>query len=180
MSQAGKLLQGSVPPSVPTHFETDVNTDAIPVLNVLKVFGGTSSDDNTNGVQTDGSSGSNTLTVELTNRMTVTQPTVNHTSFDVIKFDLGVAGGYNINADIVAYDAAANKSASWNIFACATTDAATATIENVPIIKSCKNVALATANAFLSVNANELWLTVEGVAGSTLKWFCRLEYTRTQ
>ena len=82
MSQAGSFVQngaGPIPPQVPTTFVTDVNSPAIPVLNILNVFGGQSSDNTDSGIQTDGSSGGDVLTIQNTNRLTGTVTTANAT-----------------------------------------------------------------------------------------------------
>lgn len=179
MSQAGKLTQGNTPPSVATHYVTDVNSDAIPILNVLQVLGNSTSDDSTAGIITDGSSGSNVLTVLLTNTIVVTHVTVDNTSFDVIQFDMGAAGAFNFDIDVCAYDAVGNTSASWNIFAAMCTNGVAATLEIQPIRKIVKNIALDTTDATVAANGNEIWLTVKGIAGSTIDWFCRAKYIRT-
>lgn len=77
MSQAGIIntSSGPVPPTVATSYVTDVNSPAVPALNILNVFGSDTTANDDDGIRTDGSSGSNTLTVQLTNRIRVTATT---------------------------------------------------------------------------------------------------------
>lgn len=98
MSQAGIVNQasGPVPPAVATTYVTDVNSPAVPAANILDVFGASSTSDDTDGIRTDGSSGGNVLTVQLTNRISGTATTTDAvTPQTLFMFDLGsTAGSY--------------------------------------------------------------------------------------
>src|SRR6478736_5725363 len=94
-----------VPPDVPEVFPTDVNSPAIPAANILNVFGGDTRSDNDFGIRTDGSSGSNTLTVQLTNRVRGTVTTTDATPTPVITDVLTATPGvYEITGTVVAYN----------------------------------------------------------------------------
>lgn len=104
MSQAGIISTGGagpVPPNVPTSFVTD-NGTAVPAANILNVPGGTSTDNNTNGIETTGVG--NTLTVKLTNRAIGTVHTVGVITSPLITFATPLtAGVYALNFSVCAF-----------------------------------------------------------------------------
>ena len=104
MSQAGSIDTGSSP-SVPTSFVTDVNSPAVPAANVLNVLGGTTFINDDDGILTDGSSGSNTLTVFLTNRISNTVTTTDATPTNLSVNGLGASANvYNFEVNVAAYN----------------------------------------------------------------------------
>ena len=105
MSQIIKnLAAGPVPPAVPTEFHTDINSPSIPIANVENIFGGFVGTNNLNGIQTDGSSGSNTITVQLTNRLQGSGTTINAGTADIIVFTPTIIGTYSIEYRTAAYN----------------------------------------------------------------------------
>jgi hypothetical protein len=120
MSQAGVISTtiGPPPPTVATSYVTDVNSPAIPIANVLNVFGRDITTNNVFGIQTDGSSGSNVLTVQLTNRFhgsitttdatptilascpMVTNPAVFNFIVNVVGYDLTNNAGISVVATL--------------------------------------------------------------------------------
>lgn len=73
MSQIYKsMASGPVPPDVPTTFVTD-SGNAVPVANILNVLGNDTISNDTDGITTTGAA--NTLTILLTNRISVTVTT---------------------------------------------------------------------------------------------------------
>lgn len=172
MSQIIKsLAAGPVPPTVAESYVTDVNSPAIPAANVLNVFGNDSTVNNANGIQTDGSSGGNTLTVQLTNRLQGTTTTVGAVTGDAITFALGATPGtYAIEVRVAGFEATTPAGVGYSLFgSIRTTGAAGSIIGTVDRINN-EDPALVTANATIIASANNAIIQVTGVAGLTLNW----------
>lgn len=117
MSQIYKsLTSGPVPPIVPTTFVTDVDSPAIPIANILNVLGNDTTENNNNGIRTDGSSGSNTLTVQITNRLQGSVSTSGATTGDIITFTPTVIGTYSIEYRVAAYNETSLLGAGYSMF----------------------------------------------------------------
>lgn len=178
MSQIYKSsASGPVPPTVPTSFPTDVNSPAVPAANILNVFGGDIATNNDNGIQTDGSSGSNTLTVQLTNRMTGIVTTVDATPTVVLTFPLSATPGvYYIEGDLVAFDITDTAGAAYS-FSSAVRSTGAAAIEIGTEFKDLFEEPLISAADFtISASGNNLLVTVTGIAATTIDWNCFLMY----
>ena len=113
MSQAGIIntTSGPVPPTVATSYVTDVNSPAIPAANVLNVLGSDTTSNDSDGIRTDGSSGSNTLTIQLTNRTHVTSTTSDGAgqTQTVTVFTPTVATGITFTVSVTGYDSLNNE-----------------------------------------------------------------------
>lgn len=180
MSQAGSFVQngaGPIPPDVPTTFVTDVNSPAFPALNILNVPGGEIVTNNNNGIQTDGSSGGNTLTVQLTNRQTGTVTTANATLTTIQTFALGATpSSFYIYGNVQAFESATPSAGAFSFSGGYRTDGATAVELGTEFHDDFKSAALTTADIFLNVSANNVLLQVMGVAGLVVNWNSVLEY----
>lgn len=172
MSQAGILdVSGSTPPEVATNYITDVNSPAVPSLNTLNVFGGTVTTDNPKGIQTDGSSGSNTLTVELTNRIQGTATTVGASTTNVVTFPLGATPGtYFFNVTVAAFEPSTPAGAGYDTFTTIRTDGSAGTIIGDTDSIVHEDAALVATNAEFVVSTNSAIFQVTGVAGLTIDW----------
>ncbi|MEN6512258.1 MAG: hypothetical protein ABFD00_10580 [Chloroherpetonaceae bacterium] len=189
MSQVIKnLASGPVPPAVATSYPTDINSPAIPAANVLNVVGGTVTTDNDNGIQTDGSSGSNTLTVQLTNRAVGTTTTVGAVTAAVITFPLGaIPGVYTFDITIAGYASAGIGSplgCGFTIVGSVRTDGAAATLIPTQVVDHFEEGTLGAApqvTAALAVSGNNALVNVtgktDGAAGFTINWKASLIYT---
>jgi hypothetical protein len=179
MSQAGIISSTSAPPppAVPTTFVTDVNSPSVPALNILNVPGGSTSANDVNGIRTDGSSGSNTLTIQLTNRLEGTGQTVGATSDDLITFALGATPGtYTFDCRIAGFDDTTPSGVGYTIVGAVRTTGAAATLLTGQAIDSFEEVATATCNAILAVSGNNAIFRVTGAAGLTIDWNAVGEY----
>lgn len=171
MSQIYKTITsgGPIPPTIPTSFVTDINSPAIPAANILDVFGGDVTTNTTHGIQTDGSSGSNILTIELTNRYRQTTTTVGAVNSIVTILSALPAGTYVMDMSIAAYATAGGPAGNgYTIVGGVRSDGITATL----LLNQQKDSFEETvgANAVMGVSGNTIIVTVTGVAGITFDW----------
>jgi hypothetical protein len=160
-----------IPPTVPEIFITDVDSPAIPMANVLNVFGGQSTVNNNNGVQTDGSSGSNTITIQLTNRVTGTVSTIDATPTTLISFPLGATPAvYGFTGDIQGFDLTDIAGGTYTWGAGARTDGATATLIGTEFKDIFEEAGMAGTDFDILVVGNNLVVQVIGLAGNTINW----------
>ncbi len=180
MSQAGSFVQGGagpIPPQVPTTFVTDVNSPAFPALNILNVPGGDIITNNDNGVQTDGSSGGDILTIQLTNRQTGTVSTTDATLTTIQTFALGATpSSFYVYGNVQAFEAATPSAGAFSFSGGYRTDGAAAVELGTEFHDDFKSVALTTADIFLSVSGNNVLVQVQGVAALNINWNSLLEY----
>lgn len=179
MSQVYKsLTSGPVPPAVATSYVTDVNSPAIPIANVLNVFGNDTTANNNNGIRTDGSSGSNTLTVQLTNRLQGTGTTIGATTADLVTFSLGATpGAYNFELKVIGFDAVTPSATGFTILGTMRTSGAAATLVGTPDETVVEDVAMITADVDMVASGNNLIIRSTGVAGLTINWNVFALYT---
>ena len=191
MSQAGTLGtsgSGPIPPTVATSYVTDVNSPAIPAANVLNVPGGTTTVNNSHGIQTDGSSGSNTLTVQLTNRATGSVTTTGAASANVITLALGATPGvYTFDIVVAAFaktGVGAPLGAGYTIVGSVRTTGAAAILiptQQVDHFEEGTIGVVPQATAVLGVSGNNAVVTVtgksDGAAGFVMDWVGTLLYT---
>lgn len=181
MSQAGlnNTSSGPLPPGVPTTFVTDVNSPSVPVANIENVFGGTSSSNNTNGIQTDGSSGGNTLTVQLTNRVSAAVTTANAAVTPIITFALGATpASYIFDISVVALDVTDSLGAGYSLFGTIRTNGIAATVVGTPDKIVNEEGAMSAAQVDLTASGNNAVVNVTGLAGKTIDWNSLLIYTK--
>lgn len=178
MSQIYKsLTSGPVPPTVATSYVTDVNSPAIPAGNVLNVYGNDTVDNVDSGLQTDGSSGSNTLTVQLSNRETGTLTTSDDTPTTIISFTMpALAGTYYVYGNVEAYEAGTPSGGAYSFSGGYLTDGVTSSELGTEFHDTFQSAALLTSDISLSASGNNVIVTVIGVIGLTINWNALLEY----
>lgn len=171
MSQVYKsLISGPVPPTVATSYVTDINSPAIPAANILNVPGGSVSTNNNNGIQTDGSSGSNTLTVQLTNRISGTLTTNNATPSTIVSFSLGTTPAvFTFDIQIACFNVTDVNGDGYFISGSARTDGITATLCGTPD-KIVNEEIADTADANMVVSGNSVIIQATGIALKTHRW----------
>lgn len=162
---------GTIPPEVPEQFVTDDGT-AIPAANSLNVNGGTSSIDNTNGIETQANpNGGDNLDIVLTNRLTGSATSTNASVENLITFALGgTDASFRFNFLIAGRDTATNDSVGYTVFASAKTDGATASVVATPFTDNDEDPALLAATVNFVASANNVILQVTGVAGQTIAY----------
>ncbi len=179
MSQAGIISTstGPVPPIVATSYVTDVNSPAIPIANVLNVLGADTTSNNDNGIRTDGSSGSNTLTVQLTNRTTGTVNTSDATLTTIITFPLGATPGvYYFWGSIESFDSLTPAAGTYSFSAGIRTDGVSGTELGTEYHDTFEDPSFATTDIFISASGNNAVVQVQGLAATTIHWNSLLEF----
>lgn len=172
MSQAGIIntSSGPVPPTVATTYVTDVNSPAIPAANILNVLGNDTTANNDNGIRTDGSSGSNTLTIQVTNRLQGTVTTVGTVTSAIITFAPTVIGTYAIECRIAAYNTTAALGAGYSIFGTVRFDGANCNLCGTVDKIVNEEGPMSSANVTMTVSAGNLLINGVGYAAQTINW----------
>jgi len=164
------LASGPIPPTVPTSFVTDVNSPAIPAANILNEIGGSTTADNNNGIRTDGSSGSNTLTIQLTNRLTGTVTTVGALTSALITFTPTVIGTYAIECRIAAYNTTSSLGAGYSVFGSARFDGVNSNLCGTVDRIVNEEGAMSSANVTMTVSGANILFNAVGYAAQTINW----------
>ncbi len=172
MSQAGIIstTAGPVPPAVPTSFVTDVNSPAIPALNILNVLGNDTTANDADGIRTDGSSGSNTLTVQLTNRLQGTGTTVGAATADVITFIPTVVGTYSIEYRLAAYNTTSLLGSGNSLFGAIRFDGVNSNICDTFDEILNEEGAMSGTDVSVVVSGASVILRATGYAAQTINW----------
>lgn len=179
MSQAGMLntAGGPSPPDVPTEFITDDGT-AVPIANQLEILGGTSTDNNPNGVQTTGST--NVVIVQLTNRAVGSGSTVGAVDTTIITFTPPLtAGTYKLTFEIAAYNATDLASGSgYTVEGTVVANGAGA----LATVGTPSRIMIGDAAVFdislieVTISGGDILLEVTGVLDKTINWAAELNF----
>ncbi len=171
MSQIYKSgISGPVPPAVATSYVTDVNSPAIPVANVLNVLGNDTTANDNDGIRTDGSSGSNTLTVQLTNRVQGFDTTVGATTEDIITFTPTVIGTYAFEIRTSAYNITSSLGAGYAVYGAVRFDGVNSNLCGSPDTIDNEEGAMTACEIDIVVSGSNAILQVTGYAAQTINW----------
>lgn len=171
MSQVIKnLASGPVPPQVPTSFVTDVNSPAIPAANVLNEIGGFTTANNNNGIRTDGSSGSNTLTIQLTNRVQGSATTVGAATSTIITFTPTIVGTYAFEFRIAAYNSTSLLGAGSSVFGAIRYDGVNSNICDIFDEINNDEGAMSGTDVSVTTSGASMLLRATGYAAQTINW----------
>ncbi len=172
MSQAGIIStsSGPAPPVVATSYVTDVNSPAIPAANILNVLGNDTTANNDNGIRTDGSSGSNTLTVQLTNRLQGSTSTIGATTSTIITFVPTVVGTYCLEFRTSAYNTTSLLGAGYSMFGAVRFDGVNSNICDTFDEIVNEEGAMSGVDIFVSVSGSSILLRATGYAAQTINW----------
>lgn len=174
MSQAGALSTQSSPPAGEITFVTDVDSPAITVGGVINVLGGSTSANTTAGIRTDGSTGGDTFTVELTNRVLGTVTTNDATPTNLAIFALSATPGvYNFDLNIVAFDTTDTLGAGYALFGTVRSDGTNTVLCGVPDKIQNPEAGLPLIQCDLvagGVGVNQALVVVTGFAATTINW----------
>lgn len=146
--------------------------------NQVTIIGGSSISFTEKGIQTDG--GTNTLTIELTNRTSSQVTTTDATATTIITFALGsTAAVYAFEGFTTAKAVTSGDGASYFFYSCFKTDGVTATevgSESPTFFEDASFIA--TGNTTISASGGNAIIQVTGVAGTTIHWDGILTFRR--
>lgn len=166
------------PPTVATSYVTDVNSPAIPAANVLDVLGGQTTVNNLNGIRTDGSSGGNVLTVQLTNRVQGVISTNDATPTNAITFPLGATPGvYTLDGLISAFDTTDTAGAGYFFSSSIRTTGAAGIEIGTEFTSEFEEVAMEPSDVAVLISGNNLLIQVTGIAAKAIDWLAQFTYT---
>lgn len=180
MSQIFKASTGgSLPPTVATSYTTDVKDattagpgTAVPSANVLQLLGGSTTQDNVNGIRTDANpNNGNAVYTELTNRITGSGTSTNASTVNLATLALsGSAAVYRFRFDISGRDTGSGDGVGYELQGTVKTDGTTATLISLPYLDEDEDASLLTATVTLTVSGNSAIVQVVGVTGRTINY----------
>lgn len=177
MSQLFVSSGGAAGPTVPTSFVTDDGT-ATPAANTLTIIAEDVTDDNLNGIQTNGQTAA-TVKIQLTNRQTATGQTTTTGTTNLLTFDCATAGAVNgtyiFKIQAAAFDSTNTQGNGYEITGVVRTDGSTtATLVGTP--DKIVNEETTAADLNLVVSGNNAIVQATGVAATTIDYTVLLEY----
>lgn len=186
MSQIFKqVTAGVLPPSVPTSFNTDSGT-VIPAANIVNINGGTSTVNNSNGIQVIANpTGSNNEVVSLTNRAVGGVTTTGAVTSALITLPLGATPGtYTFDVVVAGFAKSGVGSplgCGFTIVGAVRTTGAAATLIPTQVVDHFEEGALSACTCVLAVSGNNAVVNVtgatDGAAGFVIDWQATLNYT---
>jgi hypothetical protein len=181
MSQAGVLNSVSsnpLPPTIPTSFLTNSGT-GVPASNQLSITGGTSTDNNLNGIETDANPNlSKFVHVKLTNRATGSITTTDGSTVNLVTLPLGSTPGvYAISGSICGYIPAASQGGGYFFEGVTRTDGATATEFTGQFTNFQEDSAIQTAFVLAATSGNNFVLEITGIAATSINWVGVVNFT---
>lgn len=167
------MASGPVPPDVPTTFVTDVDSPAIPAANTLNLLGADTTANDADGIRTQGSSGGDDLTVQLTNRTSVAVTTsdgAGQTQTSTL-FTPTSATGITFTLVVTGYDASNNEVAGGELIGIARRSGGGVTVvvgTNDTFDES--DAGLAATDWDVVTDGTLIQATFTGVAGRSIAW----------
>lgn len=173
MSQIFKdLSAGPVPPAVPDQFTVDVGGPAVPVANNLNLYARDSTADDEDGIRTNNdASGSETVYVELTNRLTGSGSITGAVTGDLITFALSESSVYRFEFFVTGRETTTGDGVGYTVFCSAKrVGAGAASIVQTPWVDSDEDASLAGASIDVVASGNNIILQGTGVAATTITY----------
>lgn len=178
MSQIYKRMtsSGPIPSNIPTNFVTD-DGNAIPDSNILDILTNDTTENNDNGIKSEGST--NVVTILLSNRQTGTVSTSDDTLTTILTFPLGATPGiFYVYGNVQGFNSSTPAGGSYAFSGGYRTDGATATELGVELHDEFEDPSLASADIFLTASGNNVILQVQGVVATDINWNAMMEYRR--
>jgi hypothetical protein len=180
MSQAGPLSTANNPiaPTIPTSFVTDDGT-AVPALNVLSVTGGTSTDNNSNGIETDADPNlSKFLHIKLTNRKVGSLTTTDASTTNLISLTLGATPAvYAISGQICGFVPATGDGAAYFFEGVTKTNGVTATDFAGQFTNFQEDTSIQNVQVTATTTGNDFVIEITGIAATTINWIAVINFT---
>lgn len=172
MSQIYKsLASGPTPPAIPDQFTVDVNGPAVPVANNLNLYGRDSTSNDADGIRTNNDpNGSETVYVELTNRLQGSVTTVGAVTGDIITFTPTVTGTYSIEYRTAAYNSTSSLGAGYSMFGAIRFDGANSNICDTFDEIVNEEGAMSAVDISVVVSGADVILRATGYAAQTINW----------
>jgi|ERR1051326_968097 hypothetical protein len=163
-------------PAIPTSFTADDLTVATPVANNLNVFSNNTTANNANGIETIASG--DTLTIELTNRISVTATTSDGggQTQTVSLFTPTNATSVTFKALVSGYDTANDKAIGGEQIGLARKSAGVVTVVGTNDTFDEADALLAAADWNVISGGANLQMQFVGVAGESIAWRATFEY----
>ena len=172
---------GTLPPSVAESYQTD-NGTAVALNHILIVHGADSTQNNANGIITNGgvvgTGVQNEVDAVLTNRIRGTATTTDDvTSQSIYSFALGATPGtYLLEVRVIGFNVTDNLSAGYTSYRVVrTTGAAATSVSAAPGIVSEEGI-MTGVNVVNGVSGNSATLSVTGLSGKTIHWLALTTY----
>jgi len=176
------VTTGSLPPSVPTTFETQDGA-AVPAANILIIDGFDSRENNVNGIITKGgvvgTGTSNEVDVVITNRLknATVITTVGAVTTPIITFTPTVIGTYAIECRVSAYNTTASLGAGYSIFGSIRFDGVNSNLCGTVDRIVNEEGAMSSANVTMTVSGGNILINGVGYAAQTINWNAVALYT---
>ena len=188
MSQV--YLGVSSTPAVPTSFTTDVDGPVTPIANELIIIGEDTTDDNVNGIQTDGDT-AGTVKIQLTNRFSATGTTTDAATLNLVTFTLDILSprvypirftvGGRVTADR-ATGLNVGDGIGYTLTSTFKTDgaggSAVATRINTPFTEEDEDAVIVASQIDIVASGNTAILQVTGTVDFDIIWVCVGEYIK--
>jgi hypothetical protein len=136
-----------------------------------------SSSNNDDGITVTGTPLTNTLTIQLTNRTTAQITTNDDTLQTLLSFPLGATPGmYTVVGEITAYDTTLIAGGSYPFQFSVRTDGVTGTDIGSQFNNIFEDPSMEDTTITIDVSGNNLVISIEGIAGSTINWDVLINY----
>lgn len=158
-----------IPPTVATTFTTDDGNHATVSANNINISTADAATNFDNGIHS--VSGTDTVTIQLTNRQTATVTTTDATPTTLLTFPMGaVPGVYCIEGNVVAFDATDVAGGAYTFVSAMRTTGAAGVEISSEFKDAFEEAAMTNSDIALSAVGNNCVVTCTGIAGKTIRW----------
>lgn len=174
------ITAGSLPPVVPTSFNTQDGT-GVPAANVLIINGDDSTENNANGIISKGgvvgTGTANEVDIVLTNRLVGSVTTAGLVTSAIITFTPTVIGTYTIECRISAYNTTSSLGSGYSLFGSARFDGVNSIVCGTVDRIVNEEGTMSSANATFTVSGADIIISGVGYAAQNINWNAVALYT---